>query len=103
MNQKLTLEYLCEIHPRITGLIQAASAIKDSNKEPSFCRNKIWLGNVHVGDIGYRGKVQSLVGYLAFNVNNEQKFLKSQRAYELVANAIYESLPKCRNCSCLEK
>jgi hypothetical protein len=84
---------IIKIEPRLNDLYKEAKALKDNGSAVSFCANSEWYGwhNHH----GFKQRLCSLVGWEAAHES-----LRTQDAYDIAYDKIYEALPNCRNCGC---
>lgn len=85
----MTFEELCQIEPRLLALYRRAQAVKDDKRKPSFCANRVWYTE-------FKPELCRLVGWEA-----ENPALRTEEAYDLAYDTIYDVLPPCRNCWCL--
>lgn len=86
-----TFEELCELEPRLLGLLHVAQALYDQYKDaPRVCTNELWAGPK-----GLKSRLVKLVGWRAGKPE-----LRTSRVYDLCYEAIYAALPACRGCIC---
>lgn len=85
----LTWEMICELEPGMEQLYQQAESIRDDERRPRFCANKIWYRHFKPLVVWRVGRQASIPA------------LKSSLAYDIACDKIYNALPNCRNCSCL--
>jgi hypothetical protein len=85
-----TFADLAAIEPLLAEL--AAEARRIEADSPDFCANKVWYDR-------FKPALERLVGYQA-----RRSELRTERAYDIAYQAIYDRLPDCRhkpNASCL--
>ena len=85
--RKLTWKRLIKIEPRLLALYDEAKAV-DGNAE-HFCANTVWYER-------FKPRLFSLVGWECGN-----PAIRTQEAWDLAYETIYEALPPCRDCLCL--
>jgi len=89
----VSFDQLVEIEPALIPLYESALAYHDSVDE-FFCANDVWYGTTTPG--GLKGWLERLVGWDARNKN-----LRTEEAYDLAYDVIYDALPNCQKCGCL--
>lgn len=94
----ITWDKLVELEPRLTSLLAEAQSIRDDKSKPVFCANSVWYG-YHLHDGGLREKVIQLVGWEAQRKGVPE--LRTQAAYDVAYQHVYDALPPCRNCLCM--
>lgn len=90
IKESLTWETLIAIDPFFDGLL---SGIEGIELEPGerFCANDTWYKK-------YKPLILRRVGWHA--PNYAPGILRTERAYDIVYQKLYDALPNCRNCSC---
>lgn len=86
-----TIKDLIKIEPRLSALLQRAEAIKDTGGR-SFCANRVFA-------LELKPTLYKLVGW---DAETQNKVLNSEAAYNVVYDAVYNKLPDCRNCGCMQ-
>jgi hypothetical protein len=84
---------LVKAEPRLAEVERALAGIVDTGDTPSFCANAHWYG--YSEGPSYRDRVKELAGWLG-----EMLVLRSEAAYDLAYEYLYELLPGCRDCQC---
>lgn len=84
----ITLQQIIQIEPRVGVLLRLARSTH-GRKSHWFCANEVWYEL-------YKPRLEKLVGWEA-----EIDALESSEAYGVACEAIYRSLPGCRNCACI--
>ena len=97
--QAITWELLIELEPRLLDLYQEARSVRDDRSKPWFCANAVWYG--HHGFEGLRPRLVDLVGYRRRDDGSDPR-LATSLAYDIAYRTIYNVLPDCRNCSCVD-
>ena len=82
----LTFEQLCQMEPRILGLV---SEIRNLNSSPRFCANRTWYRD-------FEDRFNRLVGWHSWNPQ-----LRTEEAYNTAFRRLYALMPGCRDCTCL--
>jgi hypothetical protein len=82
---------LCRREPRLAKLERDIQAVKDT-RGPSFCANDWWYLPG-----GFKSRLARLVGWGA-----EQPELRTTEAYDVAYDALYQLLPDCRECRCIQ-
>ncbi len=85
---RLTWSVLVEHEPRLKHLERTVRKVKDEGGE-SFCANEWWY------ERGLKDQLVLLAGWSARNPR-----LRSEAAYDLAYDRLYDLLPDCRDCSC---
>lgn len=93
--RRQTWKRLIEIEPMLELLRLAVAAVKDDGTSPYFCANEWWYGR---GDHGFKGRMSRLVGWTSDK--GYDPFLRTQEAYDVAYDVLYNELPNCRNCGC---
>jgi hypothetical protein len=91
--ESLSWEALIEAEPRLQALERDVMAVADKGGE-LFCANAIWYGYMDV-EHGFKERVCQLAGWTA-----DSPQLRTQEAYDLVYERLYDQLPNCRDCRC---
>lgn len=94
----ITWEQLVEVEPRLAELLEEIKKVKDNPEEPSFCANYEWYVRERADGRSFKRKMISLVGSEAETSN---RLLSTSEAYDLAYGVLYDTLPGCRNCTCL--
>ena len=81
---------LCQIEPRLVALYNDCKA-ETSTDNPNYCANRVWYRQ-------YKPRLVKLVGMEAEITNYD---LMGNDAYDMAYRKCYESMPNCRNCSCM--
>ena len=97
VGEGLAWEVLVELEPRLAALYQRAGAIKDNKRRRSFCANAVWYGRG--GRPGLKERLCRLVGW---SVRRRGAKLAPSLAYDICYQRIYDVLPPCRNCCCID-
>jgi hypothetical protein len=87
----VTFDELCQLEPHLLDLAAAARRCCDDPALPSFCANQVWYGD------GFRKRLDQLAGWHSRHPN---PVVRSQGAYDVAYDAIYQMLPDCRGCQC---
>jgi hypothetical protein len=83
--------------PALQLLMKELRAVKDDKKEASFCANRLWLMGWDNDPLSSpKRKIEELVGWHAQN-----PVLRTEAAYRLAYEKLYDVLPNCRNCWCI--
>jgi hypothetical protein len=91
--QPITWELLCELEPRLLSLYNKAQAICSLPLRRAFCANRTWNRD-------FRHDLDDLVG---FHVGPDaDSRLRTFAAHNIARTKIYNALPDCRNCSCVD-
>jgi len=85
--QKLTWHGLTKMEPQLLALYKEARAVDGSTEH--FCANAVWYER-------FKPRLFHLVGWECRN-----PALKTQEAWDLAYETIYDALPPCRDCLCL--
>ena len=86
----MTWKELSKLEPRLKNFERQIKQIKDDKRNSSFCANRVW------GE--YKYTLRSLVGYWA---DTDIPELKTNEAYDIARQHLYDLLPNCRNCGCM--
>ncbi len=90
-----TWEDLVAREPRLADLRVAAERVRDV--DASFCANAVWYG--YGGHLGLKPRLLRLVGWGA---QNRDPVLRSCDAYDVAYQTLYDLLPDCRGCGCVD-
>lgn len=91
---QVTLEKLFKFEPRLKDLFEEAGAVRPNG--PHFCANWVWVRRI-------KPKLLSLIGWnRGYDDPGADRLLTTSAAYDLAYDAIYNELPNCRNCGCLD-
>ncbi|GAN33722.1 MAG: hypothetical protein DYG83_10320 [Candidatus Brocadia sp. AMX2] len=85
----LTWETIIAIDPYFDDLLHGIKTIKPGEK---FCANETWYKE-------YKPIILRRVGYFAPNYAPE--ILKTEKAYDVVYQKLYDALPDCKGCACM--
>ena len=77
---------LAAASPGLRELYRDIKAVKDDG--PSFCANQVWY-------LRFKPRLIELVGYWA----NGPDILRTDEAYDVAYQTLYELLPDCRDCT----
>jgi len=89
-NAGKNFEYYASLEPKLLDIREDIIELTVSTQnDPSFCANVAW-------SLLFKQKVNTLVGYSAVKPE-----LKSVQAHNFVTRTLYDLLPPCRNCFCL--
>lgn len=88
IKQKITWETIIAIDPYFDDLLREIEGIEQGE---NFCANNVWYKR-------YKPIVLRRVGWYAPNYAPE--ILKTERAYEIVYEKLYDALPNCKGCGC---
>jgi hypothetical protein len=83
--QIVTFEQLVKIEPRLKDLDRQAAEVDGSDSD--FCANRVWYGSL-------KPTLLKLVGWEAAH-----PLLKSETAYDVAYEHIYNRLPDCKHAS----
>lgn len=87
------------LEPRLIDVFVRAASVVDDGTEPYFCANEVFFGYYQTMREGFKRSIVEMVGWGApWEAHSE---LKTEQAYDIVYERIYEALPNCRNCGCL--
>lgn len=84
-----TFEEICQLEPQLEGLAKEIRNLRASS--PHFCANRVWYGD-------FENRFDALVGWHAWN-----PALRSELAYNITFQHLYNLMPPCRDCTCLFK
>ncbi len=87
----ITLEELIELQPALQGLVDATKLVDDSS--PNFCANDLWISQ-------FKPYLVRMVGWLA---EDDRPIIKTNAAYEVAYEAIYDLMPDCKDCGCMRR
>ncbi len=90
-----TWDDLVAREPRLADLRIAAERVRAV--DTSFCANAVWYG--YGGHLGLKPRLVRLVGWGA---QSRDPVLRSCDAYDLVYQTLYDLLPDCRGCGCVD-
>ncbi len=93
---RLTWPDLVEREPRLADLRVAAERVRDAG-DGSFCANAAWYG--YGGHLGLKPRLVRLVGW---GSNHPDPALRTSAAYDVVYQTLYDLLPDCRGCGCVD-
>lgn len=91
--EELSWERICEIEPRLKVAEREILRIADKGGK-AFCANAVWYGYGDP-DFSFKERVVRYAGWEA-----EEPRLRSNAAYDIAYEHLYELLPACRNCWC---
>ncbi len=91
-----TWQDLVAREPRLAELRVAAERIRPT-ANASFCANAAWYG--YAGQFGLKPRLLRLVGWGA---QNQDPVLRSSDAYDVAYQTLYDLLPDCRGCGCVD-
>ena len=80
-------ESLCQVEPRLRQLATLIGEINDPGTTPFFCANEVWYRV-------WKPKVCRLVGWDRITGPDS---LKSEEAYDVAYETLYDLLPPCRH------
>ncbi len=90
-----TWEDLVVREPRLADLRAVAERVRDG--DASFCANAAWYG--YGGCLGLKSHLLRLVGW---GTQSGDPVLRSCDAYDVAAQTLYDLLPDCRGCVCVD-
>jgi hypothetical protein len=90
---ELTWRRIANIEPRLAEAERLIKMIRDPGGE-SFCANDIWYGYRDIR-FSFKERVNTYAGWFA-----EKPELRSDAAYDIAYQHLYDLLPDCRNCLC---
>ncbi len=90
-----TWEDLAVREPRLVALRADVERVRVGIDE-TFCANAAWYG--YGGRLGLKPRLVRLVGWGA---QSRDPVLRSCEAYDVAYETLYELLPDCRNCGCV--
>lgn len=85
------------LEPALIALYIRAAATVDDDPD-YFCANDVFFGHHRPIDASLKRQVSKLVGWYADPFRHSD--LRTQEAYDVVYDRIYNALPDCRNCRC---
>ena len=85
--KKLTWNKLIKSEPQLLALYKEAKAV--DGRAEHFCANNVWYEH-------FKPRLFPLVGWECRNPE-----IRTQEAWDLAYETIYEALPPCRDCLCL--
>jgi hypothetical protein len=95
---ELSWERIVEIEPRLRAVEREIMIIAHSDSASPrwkpFCANAIWYGYLDPS-FSFKKRVHRYTGWYA-----EKPELRSQAAYRLAYEHLYNLLPDCRGCMC---
>jgi hypothetical protein len=86
-----TLDELVALDPRIGQLLEDAGRVRDDGSAPAYCGNLVF-------DTRFKPRIVALVGW---ERRDGPKPLRTNLAYDVLYDAVYDKMPNCRNCWCL--
>lgn len=90
-------EDLVRIEPRLGEMLKEIQSIKDDGTAPSFCANAQWYRSPGEGEDSFKDRLVAMAGWHAQSSDPE---IRSDLAYNVAYEKLYEALPNCRNCGC---
>ena len=87
---KLTWRELVKREPELRTLLKKAKAVDDS--DPHFCANAVWYQH-------FKPVLCDLVGW---DARVRDGVVNSSEAYDIAYHKIYQALPDCKACACLD-
>lgn len=90
---ELSWKRIVEIEPRLVAAEELIEALADKGGK-SFCANRHWYGYFDP-EFSFKERVNRYTGWFA-----ERPELRSEAAYDIAYEHLYDLLPDCRNCSC---
>ena len=90
----LTWAHILAEEPRLKSLAAQLKAV-DPGDNPNFCANAVWYGYGKPHNASFRNRMMDLVGWHAAN-----PALRSEAAYMIAYEKLYNMLPDCRRCLC---
>jgi len=94
-HRKPTWKALVKTEPRLAVLLKEAQSVDGSGAR--FCANRVWYGYGKTNS--FKDRVCRLVGWEAGRCVDPM--LKTQGAYDVAYDKIYDALPDCRDCVCI--
>ena len=88
---RLTFEEICVLQPALKGLRYLVTQIRDDPSQKCFCANWVY-------EHGLKPLLQTLVGWKA-----REPCLQSPDVYQTAVKELYDLLPYCRNCGCVDR
>lgn len=93
--EELSWRRLVEIEPELTLIEREIQALRPlAAEDERFCANSHWYG-YDDPKRGFRNRMMELVGWTA-----RSPLLRSEAAYNLAYEHLYDLLPDCRDCLC---
>lgn len=83
--------------PRLIDVFVRAASVIDDGTEPYFCANEVFFG-YHNPRASLKRAILPLAGWYA--ADDVHIKLRTEEAYDVVYERIYEALPNCRDCAC---
>lgn len=107
--KRLLWKRLIELEPRLEQVYAAAASIKDNRGAPYFCANEAWSVWLNRGSVWARWPNKHgitlkqwpsmLVGWDRYD---NDPVLSTSKSYECAYQTVYEALPACCNCGCVQ-
>lgn len=91
---ELSWSRIKRIEPRLAGVESIIECIHDPGWEEGFCANDIWYGYTDAR-FSFKEQVNTYTGWFA-----EHPLLRSETAYDIAYEHLYDLLPDCRDCLC---
>jgi hypothetical protein len=88
-------EDMVKVEPALTRLLKEVVAA-DHHDTRVFCGVTAWHGSG--GRPGFKMRMYHTVGFGSSNVQ-----LRTREAYEVALEKLYNALPPCRGCACVEE
>ncbi len=92
----LTWDDLAAREPRLAALRQAVER-ESAHGRLHYCANAAWYG--YGGHLGLKPRLLRLVGWGA---QSHDPVLRSSDAYDVAYQTLYDLLPDCRGCGCVD-
>src|SRR5262245_35550322 len=90
--KRLTFAQLCVMEPRLRDLEHAVKALRRQRLPRNFCANTTF-------ERRFVWRIERLVGWEA---GGADPMLKTSEAFDTVVGHLYELLPDCRRCLCVD-
>ena len=89
-----TWAQLARLELQLAALLVEARAV-DSGDNPRFCANRVWYRD-------FKPRLLHLVGWGVKGRPGAHPVLTTSEAYGLATQTIYDALPGCRGCWCID-
>ena len=89
----LTWARLARLEPQLAALLVEARAV--DGRDPHFCANRVWYRD-------FKPRLLGLVGWALKERPGAAPVLATSEAYSLATETLYDALPGCRGCWCID-
>ena len=91
---RLTWARLARLEPQLAALLAEAQTV-DPGDNSHFCANRVWYRE-------FKPRLLHLVGWGVKDRPDAHPALTTGEAYTLATETIYDALPGCRDCWCID-